>query len=86
MSEKRIEELLLERQELDRLFLAEEEKFNELRQTIVNQAKQIESELAQLCEHDFTRENHPYCPLYCRRCQLDYDKVYRLNYDAKLVN
>jgi len=85
MSQNRIEELVRKRLDLDRLFLAEEEKLNELRREHVQKAKQIEFELAHICEHDYTRENHSYCPLYCRICQLDYDQVYRLTHDAKTI-
>ena len=41
-------------------------------------ALEIESRLAEICEHSYTRDSYAYAPLYCRHCLLEKEQVLRL--------
>ena len=73
-----ITELVEQRKQLDLLFLRKEKDLEQHRLNWSSACKKIELKLVELCEHDYTRENYAYAPLYCRHCLLEKEQVWRL--------
>ena len=74
-----VSRLVEQRKQLD---IEYESKKNNLEQHRLNWSsacKKIELKLVELCEHDYTRENYAYAPLYCRHCLLEKEQVWRLS-------
>ena len=78
MSNQEVTELVSARRELDRRFKEKEMELNEFRRHINTKALEIESHLAEICEHSYTRDSYAYAPLYCRHCLLEKEQVLRL--------
>ena len=74
-----ITELVEQRKQLDLLFLRKEKDLELHRLNWRDACKKIELKLVEICEHDYTRENYAYAPLYCRHCLLEKEQVWRLN-------
>ena len=73
-----ITELVEQRKQLDLLFLRKEKDLELHRLNWRDACKKIELKLVEICEHDYTRENYAYAPLYCRHCLLEKEQVWRL--------
>jgi len=74
----KITELVEQRKQLDLLFLRKEKDLELHRLNWRDACKKIELKLVEICEHDYTRENYAYAPLYCRHCLLEKEQVWRL--------
>ena len=77
-NEEEIAELVSARRQLDERFKQKEMELDEFRQKVYQQAREIETRLANICEHSCTRDNYAYAPLYCRHCLLEKEQVWRL--------
>ena len=77
-NEKEIAELVSARRQLDERFKQKEMELDEFRQKFYQQAREIETRLANICEHIYTRDSYAYAPLYCRHCLLEKEQVWRL--------
>ena len=75
----KITELVEQRKQLDLLFLRKEKDLELHRLNWRDACKKIELKLVEICEHDYTRENYAYAPLYCRHCLLEKEQVWRLS-------
>ena len=78
MSNQEVTELVSARRQLDRRFKEKEMELNEFRRHINTKALEIESRLAEICEHSYTRDSYAYAPLYCSHCLLEKEQVLRL--------
>ena len=74
----KITELVEQRKQLDLLFLRKEKDLELHRLNWRDACKKIELKLVEICEHDYTRENYAYAPLYCCHCLLEKEQVWRL--------
>jgi len=77
-NEEEIAELVSARRQLDERFKQKEMELDEFRKKVYQQAREIETRLANICEHNYTRDNYAYAPLYCRHCFLEKEQVWRL--------
>jgi hypothetical protein len=78
MSEN-IPTLVEQRKQLDVEYERQQNNLEQHRLKWSSACKIIETKLAKLCEHEFTRKNYAYAPLYCKNCLLEKDTVWRLN-------
>jgi hypothetical protein len=74
-----IMKLVEQRKQLDETFSRKEKDLEQHRQNWRDACIKIELKLVELCEHDYTRENYAYAPLYCRHCLLEKEQVWRLS-------
>jgi arginine utilization protein RocB len=73
-----IMKLVAQRKQLDETFRRKEKDLELHRLNWRDACKKIELKLVEICEHDYTRENYAYAPLYCRHCLLEKEQVWRL--------
>ena len=73
-----LKELVEQRKQLDQHFRRKEKDLESHRRNWRDACKKIELKLVEICEHDYTRENYAYAPLYCRHCLLEKEQVWRL--------
>jgi arginine utilization protein RocB len=71
--------LVEQRKQLDKEYELQKQDLEQHRLKWSSACKKIEIKLVELCEHDYTRENYAYAPLYCRHCLLEKDQVWRLS-------